>query len=260
MLNYTGYFNDRMNILGIIPARYSSSRFPGKPLAMIGEKSMICRVYEQALKCKSLSGVIIATDHKAIEDHVREFGGNVMMTSPDHSSGTERCREVLERLTIVQKDFYDGVINIQGDEPFIDPIQIGEVAECLSRPGVQIATLVKKFVSNEESDNPNVVKVVFDNQFRALYFSRSPIPYFRGNGIGDFPDQQVCFKHIGIYGYRVSILFKLCELPVSPLEKAESLEQLRWLENGYPVHVRETELETMAIDTPSDLLKITNRP
>ena len=219
---------------------------------------MIRRVYEQAVKCTELSDVIVATDNKVIENHIRGFGGNVMMTSVNHSSGTERCREVLESLAMVQKDLYDGVINIQGDEPFIDPLQIAEVAKCLKQPGVQIATLIRKLVSKEDLSNPNIVKVVVDNQFRALYFSRAAIPYFRGKEISEWLHQRTYFKHIGIYGYLAQVLIRITELRASSLEQAESLEQLRWIENGYPVHVRETEFDSIAIDTPADLLKITN--
>ena len=248
-----------MKILGIIPARFSSTRFPGKPLVMIGGKSMIRRVYEQTLKCKDLSGVIIATDSTVIEKHVREFGGNVMMTSTDHASGTERCREVLEKLTFVQKNLYHGIINIQGDEPFIDPRQISQLVNCLTQSGVQIATLIKKITSTEDLNNPNVVKVVFDNHSRALYFSRSAIPYSRGKEISGWNEQNNYYKHIGIYGYRANVLIKITDLPISSLEQAESLEQLRWLENRYPIHVMKTELESISIDTPADLLKITNK-
>ena len=220
---------------------------------------MIQRVYEQALKCEALSDVIIATDSKVIEKHVREFGGKVMMTSVNHSSGTERCREAFEKLAGENKEIYEGVINIQGDEPFIDPMQITQIAKCLSQPGVQIATLIKRIATEDDLNNPNVVKVVFDRQFKALYFSRAYIPYSREKIIDGKIDHGNYFKHIGIYGYRSDILLKIAGLPLSSLEKAESLEQLRWLENGYTIHVMQTELESIAIDTPADLLKITNR-
>jgi 3-deoxy-manno-octulosonate cytidylyltransferase (CMP-KDO synthetase) len=248
-----------MDIVGIIPARYASSRFPGKPLVIIEGKSMIRRVYEQALKCRELSEVIIATDNEVILNHVLEFGGNVMMTLVNHNSGTERCREVFEKVATNRVKPYDAVINIQGDEPFIDPAQISAVAQCIMQQGVQIATLIKKIKSLDELSNRNIVKVVFDNKFRAIYFSRSAIPYYRGKDPSEWLTQHDYYKHIGIYGYRSDVLVEIAELPPSSLEKAESLEQLRWLENNYLIHVRETDIEGFAIDTPADLLKITNR-
>jgi len=248
-----------MKILGIIPARYASSRFPGKPLVMIDGKSMIQRVYEQALKCKELSSLIIATDSDVIEKHIVAFGGNVVTTSVNHNSGTERCNEVLEKLAIDQNDPYSVVINIQGDEPFIDPEQISEVANAFSNPDIQIATLMKRIKSDDELNDPNVVKVIIDKSFKAIYFSRFPIPFFRGKNREEWLKERAYFKHIGIYAYRSPSLRGIAKLPVSLLEKAESLEQLRWIENGYPVHVLETEFDSFAIDTPADLLKITNR-
>lgn len=248
-----------MRILGIIPARYASSRFPGKPLVMIQGKSMIQRVYEQALKCNELAKVIIATDNEVIQKHVLSFNGNVMMTSVDHTSGTERCGEVIEISNKIFEELFDAVINIQGDEPFIDPEQIAKVATCFSNPEVEIATLIGKISNSFELNDPNVVKVVFDKQLKAIYFSRFPIPYFRGKEKEQWLQSRNFYKHIGIYGYRTDILKKIIQLPPSPLEKAESLEQLRWLENGYTIRLRETDIETIAIDVPADLLKITNR-
>jgi 3-deoxy-manno-octulosonate cytidylyltransferase (CMP-KDO synthetase) len=247
-----------MKVLGIIPARYASSRFPGKPLVMIDGKSMIQRVYEQALKCKELSSVIIATDNEIIEKHIRTFNGNVTMTSVHHSSGTERCNEVIERFGIDQEDPYNVIINIQGDEPFIDPRQISELAGVFGNPDVQIATLIKRIESDDELNNSNVVKVIYDKNFKAIYFSRFSIPFYRGKNKEEWLKERAYFKHIGIYAYRTPVLREISKLPGSPLEKAESLEQLRWIENGYAVHVRETEFESFAIDTPTDLLKITN--
>jgi 3-deoxy-manno-octulosonate cytidylyltransferase (CMP-KDO synthetase) len=247
-----------MKILGIIPSRYASSRFPGKPLVMIDGKSMIQRVYEQALKCKELSSVIIATDSEVIEKHIKAFQGNVVITSIHHKSGTERCLEVLEKFRGDQNDFFDIIINIQGDEPFFDPHQISELTDCFRNEDVQIATLVKKIKSNEELSNPNVVKVIFDKNFKAIYFSRLPIPFCRSKDTRVCLKERSYFKHIGIYAYRSKALREIGTLTMSPLEKAESLEQLRWIENGYPIYVRETELESFAIDTPADLLKITN--
>ena len=247
-----------MRIVGVIPARYASTRFPGKPLVIIDGKSMIRRVYEQAQKCIELSEVIIATDNTSIYEHAQEFGGKVMMTSADHTSGTERCREVLTNLGTGKNEPADAIINIQGDEPFIDPRQISDVISCLVQKDVQIATLVRKISSYEELMDNNVVKVVLNKQCRAIYFSRSAIPYYRGKDPSEWISSHDYFKHIGIYGYRSDVLVRITELPPSLLEKAESLEQLRWLENDYLIFVKETDLENVAIDTPSDLLKITN--
>jgi 3-deoxy-manno-octulosonate cytidylyltransferase (CMP-KDO synthetase) len=245
-----------MKILGVIPARYGSSRFPGKPLANILGKPMIQRVYEQAKKCLLLDDLIVATDDERIAACIRSFSGNVMMTPETLNSGTERCNAVILNLQ-AGKDF-DVVINIQGDEPFIDPQQIAQLAGCFLSENVLIGTLVKKITQVEDLNNPNIVKVVFDTDHRALYFSRQAIPYLRGSEPRDWLHVTDYFKHIGIYGYRTAILNKITQLPVSPLETAESLEQLRWLGNGYPVHVKETDYESVAIDTPADLLKITN--
>ncbi len=240
-----------MNILGIIPARYSSSRFPGKPLVDIAGKSMIQRVYEQAKKCVHLTEVIVATDDVRIYDHVLAFGGMVIMTSPDHQSGTDRCAEVA-----LQHPQYDVIINIQGDEPYIDPEQISKLAACFNNADTQIATLVKKVQSEQELFNPNSPKVVINKLSEAVYFSRSPLPHIRGQEPQNWLNYYTYFKHIGIYGYRADILQQVTKLPVSSLEKAESLEQLRWIENGYRIKVAETELETFAVDTPEDLLNL----
>ena len=248
-----------MKILGIIPARYASSRFPGKPLVMIDGKSMIQRVYEQALKCNELSSVVIATDSEIIEKHIKTFNGNVVMTSVHLNSGTERFYEVLEKIRADQDDPYSVIINIQGDEPFIDPRQISGLAELFMNGNIQIATLVKRIHSDDELNNTNVVKVIFDKNLKAIYFSRFSIPYFRGRNREEWLKERPYFKHIGIYAYRSQVLREISKLPVSPLEKAESLEQLRWIENGFPVHVRETEFDSFSIDTPADLLKITNK-
>ena len=237
-----------MKILGIIPARYASTRFPGKPLIDINGKSMLQRVYEQAKKCTHLHDVIVATDDERIFDHVIAFGGMVMMTSSVHQSGTDRCAEVSRAYPL-----FDVVINIQGDEPFIDPEQISNLVSCFKTPGVQLATLIKRVKTVEDLHNTNSPKVVVNKLSEAVYFSRSALPHIRGqqpdNWLGCYP----YFKHIGIYGYRADILQQITKLPVSPLEKAESLEQLRWIENGYRIKVAETELETHAIDTPEDL-------
>jgi 3-deoxy-manno-octulosonate cytidylyltransferase (CMP-KDO synthetase) len=247
-----------MKILGVIPARYASSRFPGKPLALINGKTMIRRVYEQAIQCDKLDKVVVATDNTAIFNNVRLFGGNVLMTGEHHSSGTERCREVVEKLCLDGEN-YDCVINIQGDEPFIEPDQISQVAECFGNPEVQLATLIKKISSKDELFSENVVKVVADTQGFALLFSRSVIPFFRGRDQQEWLSGATYYKHVGIYGYQTTVLEKIVALPVSELERAESLEQLRWLENGYRIYTQITDYESIAIDIPADLLKITNR-
>ncbi len=236
-----------MKILGIIPSRYASTRFPAKPLADLGGRSMIRRVYTQANKSVSLTKVVVATDHLEIFEHVSAFGGNVCMTSEDHASGTDRCFEVL----LKEKEKFDYVINIQGDEPFISPEQIDLLASLLDGK-TELATLIKRLENQEQLVNPNLVKVVFNKNHEALYFSRSPIPYWRGKET-DWIHHHHYYKHIGMYGYRSDILEKITSLKVSLLERAESLEQLRWLESGYKIKVAETTQETVGIDTPEDL-------
>jgi len=240
-----------MKILGIIPARYASSRFPGKPLVDIAGKSMIQRVYEQAKKCADLTEVIVATDDERIFDHVTSFGGVAVMTSPNHASGTDRCAEVA-----MQHLEYEVIINIQGDEPYIAPAQIGKLAACFTHADTQIATLIKQIKTEQELFNVNSPKVITNQNSEAIYFSRSPLPHIRGEEQQNWLEFHTFFKHIGIYGYRADILQQITKLPVSSLEKAESLEQLRWIENGYRIKVAETELETHAIDTPGDLLNL----
>jgi 3-deoxy-manno-octulosonate cytidylyltransferase (CMP-KDO synthetase) len=247
-----------MSILGVIPARYASTRFPGKPLVIIDGKSMIQRVYEQSAKCASLEKVVVATDHDAIFNHVRLFGGNVVMTGAHHNSGTERCCEVADKLH-QEGENYDHVINIQGDEPYINPEQISQVAACFSDPGTLLATLIKKIGSPEDLTSPNVVKVVVDKNGNALLFSRAVIPFIRGMEQKEWLMAATFFRHIGIYGYETSTLKRIVGLPVSAIEQAESLEQLRWLDNGYKIKTQITEYESIAIDSPADLLKITNR-
>ncbi|MEP6737873.1 MAG: 3-deoxy-manno-octulosonate cytidylyltransferase [Chryseolinea sp.] len=239
-----------MSILGIIPSRYASSRFHAKPLVMIKGKSMIQRVYEQAKRSSLLTDVVVATDNIEIYDHVDGFEGKVCMTSDSHVSGTDRCYEAL----LLQNTRYDYVINIQGDEPFIQPDQIDLLASKLDDK-VEIATLVKSIKSREELFNPNLVKAVFSYKMEALYFSRSPIPHIRNANESQWIEKHKFFKHIGMYAYRADILKQLTNLPVSTLEKAESLEQLRWLENGYKITIAETFTETLGIDTPEDLKK-----
>ncbi|HEX8549686.1 MAG TPA: 3-deoxy-manno-octulosonate cytidylyltransferase [Cytophagaceae bacterium] len=240
-----------MKIFGIIPARYASSRFPAKALVNIAGKSMVQRVYEQALKAKCLTDVIVATDHKEIYDHVTSFGGNVMMTRESHASGTDRCNEVLENIS----EEVDFVINIQGDEPFIQPEQIDKLCQVLNEK-VEIATLVKRITDRETLSNPNVPKVVFNLKKEAQYFSRSTIPYLRGVWLEQWLEHHAYFKHIGIYAYRKDILQEITKLLPSSLEKTESLEQLRWIENGFKIVVEETDIESHGVDTPEDLEKI----
>lgn len=244
----------KMKILGVIPARYGSTRFPGKPLAKIGDKTMIQRVYEQCLKTSSLSKVIVATDDDRIFNHVKSWGGNVAMTSENHQSGTDRCNEVLN----LQNEDFDVVVNIQGDEPFIEPSQIENLTESFARAETQIASLAKKITKSEELFNPNSVKVVIGDQGQALYFSRSAIPYIRGAKEEEFLQKHEYYKHLGIYAYRSQILKEVCKLNSSKLELAESLEQLRWLSAGYKISMQITDIEGVSVDTPEDLLKLTN--
>lgn len=243
-----------MRILGVIPARFASTRFPGKPLAMIHGKSMIRRVYEQALMAKTLTSVVVATDDTRIFEEVMNFDGKAVFTNPNHPSGTDRCLEALN----LEDESFDAVVNIQGDEPFIDPGQIEQLAELLKNPNVQIATLAKKITSSEELFNANVVKVIFNASGKAIYFSRNPIPYIRGIEKSEWLQNFDFFKHIGLYGYRVETLSEITQIPQSKFEKAESLEQLRWLENGFSIAVGITEKESFGIDTPEDLQKIAN--
>jgi 3-deoxy-manno-octulosonate cytidylyltransferase (CMP-KDO synthetase) len=237
-----------MNILGIIPARYASSRFPGKPLVDIAGKSMIQRVYEQAAKCADLTDVMVATDDDRIFNHVIQFGGKAVMTGDQHQSGTDRCAEV----AAVHTD-YDVIINIQGDEPYIEPEQISKLAACFTAPDVQIATLIKRIKNEQELHNPNSPKVVVNKLNEAIYFSRSALPHIRGEEPENWLEFYTYYKHIGIYAYRADVLQQITKLEVSSLEKAEALEQLRWIENGYRIKVAETEFETYAVDTPADL-------
>ncbi len=244
-----------MKILGVIPARYASTRFPGKPLAMIGERTMIRRVYEQALLCKELDHLIVATDDERIRSEVASFGGNAILTSPDHKSGTERCGEVARGSTGKK---FDVILNIQGDEPFIHPGQIASVAKLFRHKEVGIGTLAKEINNERELFDPNVVKVIFDHELCALYFSRQAIPFIRGAEQKEWLTKGRFYKHIGLYGYRREVLNRIVKLPVSDLETAESLEQLRWIGNGFKIHVAQTAEESISIDTPADLLKITN--
>lgn len=241
-----------VKIIGIIPARYASTRFPGKPLVDIAGRSMIQRVYEQAKKSKSLTDVIVATDDIRIEEHVKAFGGNVIMTKDTHQSGTDRCFETIQQYT----GSPDVVINIQGDEPFIHPQQIDLLASCFNSDKVQLATLVKKINNYEELFNTNTPKVIVNKVGEAIYFSRQTLPYIREKKQTEWLDHQLFYKHIGIYGYTVKALSEITVLKQSSLELAEGLEQLRWIENGYKINVEITDLESIAIDTPDDLKKL----
>jgi 3-deoxy-manno-octulosonate cytidylyltransferase (CMP-KDO synthetase) len=245
----------KKQIIGIIPARYASTRFPGKPLIDIGGKSMIQRVYEQASKSASLSDVFVATDDTRIEQAVTAFGGKVCITSDRHPSGTDRCAEVIEKLNLT----CDAVINIQGDEPFIDPKQIDLVSSCFDDDRTELATLIKEISSSDILFNPNSPKVIVDRDQFAIYFSRHPVPYIRGSEEKNWLDQHRFYQHIGIYGYRADVLKKITQLSPSSLEKAESLEQLRWIEHGYRIKTAVTTLETLAIDTPEDLTRILHK-
>ncbi|CCY64264.1 3-deoxy-manno-octulosonate cytidylyltransferase [Prevotella sp. CAG:1124] len=241
-----------MNFVGIIPARYASTRFPGKPLAKLGGKTVIERVYRQVSKV--LDYVYIATDSEQIFNTVISFGGNAIMTSPNHKSGTDRVEEAVNK---IGKKF-DVVINIQGDEPFIHESQIKTICECFDDPQTMIATLGRPFSNNDtiaELENPNSPKIVCDNNNFAMYFSRSIIPYIRNVEKQEWLNSFNYLKHIGLYAYRRNVLSEITQLKQSSLEIAESLEQLRWLQNGYKIKVGITEIETIGIDTPEDLQK-----
>lgn len=242
-----------MNILGIIPARYGSSRFEGKPLALINGKMMIQRVYEQAKKAGKLAEVVIATDDQRIFAAVQSFGGKVVMTSSNHKSGTDRCREVVEKIGAG----FDAVINIQGDEPYINPLQINQIAELISCEGTQIVSLCKPIYDIDELLSHNAVKVVVDKNGKALYFSRYTIPFQRNEtDTSKWMQLRTYYKHIGIYAYKSKILKEISTLPQSGLEMSESLEQLRWIENGYEVRMGITEFESYSVDVPDDIKKI----
>lgn len=240
-----------MKILGIIPARFASSRFPGKPLIDIAGKSMIQRVYEQCLKSSSLDKLIVATDDLRIVEHVKNFGGDVVLTSQHHPSGTDRCNEVASLFPQ-----FDVCINIQGDEPMIDPFQIDLLCTCFSNQSTELATLIKKITTKEELFNHNTPKVIVNKDMEAIYFSRSTIPFLRNTDPDNWLNGHIYYKHIGIYGYRSYVLCQITALGISALERAESLEQLRWIENGYKIKLAITDKESLAIDTPEDLKKL----
>lgn len=239
-----------MKFIAIIPARYASTRFPGKPLADMAGKPMIQRVYEQVRK--TVDEVWVATDDQRIFDAVNSFGGKAVMTSPDHRSGTDRIQEAYEKAG----NGYDVVINVQGDEPFIQPRQIEALKICFHKSDVQLATLVKPFRKEDGFEvlfNANSPKVVINENDEAIYFSRSIVPYIRDVHHTEWLDKHTFYKHIGMYAYRADILREITQLPPSSLEKAESLEQLRWIENGYKIKVGYTDIETIGIDTPDDM-------
>ncbi len=240
-----------MKILGVIPARFASSRFPGKPLADLLGKSMVERVYMQCKKARRLNEIVVATDHQQIFDHVLGFGGNACLTSDQHPSGTDRCCEALQ----LQKSSFDFVINIQGDEPFINPQQIDLLCSSLEA-NTELATLIQKIVSIDQINSSNEAKVVINKNREALYFSRSPIPFVQKINQKEWLDHTIFYRHVGLYAYREDILKKITQLPVSALETAESLEQLRWIENGFRIKTVETDIEEgMCIDTPEDLTR-----
>ena len=237
------------NVFGIIPARYASSRFPGKPLALINGKPMVQWVYER-VQSSEVSKLAVATDDERIADCVRGFGGRVVMTSPDHASGTDRCGEAA---LAIQPADNDVVINIQGDEPLISPKEIHLLASAFEDRSVQIATLVNPFHDDALLQNPNVVKVVKAKNGNVLYFSRLPIPYLRGESA---VAPKNYYRHIGIYAYRYGVLRQIVQLPTSELENSEKLEQLRWLENGYTIRALECDYQGIGVDTPEDLARI----
>ena len=240
--------------LGIIPARYASTRFPGKPLALLGHKPMIQRVYEGASSL--FEHLLVATDDQRIYDAVVAFGGKVVMTSPEHSSGTERCAEAASLYEKESGFRFSHVVNIQGDEPLIQSRQLQTLLDCINVPNTPIATLIRPLDKVEELENPNVVKVVVDLSFRALYFSRAPIPMLRDAGHGRESGEHKFYTHIGLYAFRREVLEEVVNLPPTLLEQAESLEQLRWMEHGIGIRTAVTTLPSLGVDTPEDLEKI----
>ena len=239
-------------IVGIIPARFASTRFPGKPLIDIQGKTMLQRVYEQAIKSKFLDKVVVATDDQRIFDHVKSFGGEVVMTEAHHPSGTDRCWDALQQL---DGDF-QYLINIQGDEPFIEPEQIDELANELKDSKTELATQMIAVDNPEMLFDKGEVKIVLNTNNEALYFSRMVIPFIKGVDEKDWHQHHTYYRHVGMYAYRKDVLQKITKLPVSSLEKAESLEQLRWIENGFKIKCVTTKYESHCIDTPEDVVKV----
>lgn len=249
-----------MRILGIIPARFASTRLPGKPMADIGGKSMVQRVLEQAKQARRLTEVVVATDDDRILDHIAQVGGKAVLTSTEHPSGTDRCYEAL---TLMEADRFDAVVNIQGDEPFLVPAQIDELCDVLADAKGGIATLAHRVTDDRDLDDPGRVKITTDIHGDALYFSRAAIPVLRNHTTGPRHAAFPFLKHIGLYAYRTGVLTQLVALEPSSLEQAESLEQLRWLENGFKVRVGLTEHPSFCVDTPADLeeaRRIASRP
>jgi 3-deoxy-manno-octulosonate cytidylyltransferase (CMP-KDO synthetase) len=239
-------------IVGIIPARYASTRFPGKPLIDIQGTTMIQRVYERAKKSTALNKIVVATDDERIREHVVSFGGDVVMTASNHPSGTDRCWEALQQMG----SGYDYVINIQGDEPFIDPAQINALASVLQNGAVEIATLMIPVESPIILFDPGEAKIVVNEKMEALYFSRGVIPYFKGIDPAEWHRHHQYFRHVGMYAYRSDILGQITKLGVSSLERAESLEQLRWIQHGFTIQCAITRIESHCIDTPDDIAKV----
>ncbi|HES59626.1 MAG: 3-deoxy-manno-octulosonate cytidylyltransferase [Calditrichaceae bacterium] len=239
-----------MTSVCVIPARFASSRLPGKPLALIAAKPMIQWVYEQAVKAKKIDRVIVATDHEKIKETVESFGGEVVMTCTDLASGTDRVAAAIQNIDA------DIVINLQGDEPFVEPELLNQLVLVFTDPEIDMATPIRKIKSNKEVNNPNVVKVVKDKNNYAIFFSRMAIPFLRNYKKAEWSDHFAYHKHIGIYAYRTNFLHRLTTLPVSPLEEAEKLEQLRVLENGYKIYTIETEYDSISVDTMEDLEKV----
>jgi 3-deoxy-manno-octulosonate cytidylyltransferase (CMP-KDO synthetase) len=241
-----------MNFIGIIPSRYESTRFPGKPLADICGKTMIRRVYEQA--SKAMTEVWVATDDERIFKAVSDFGGKVVMTSLNHRSGTDRCAEAALKASEITGAVYDVVVNIQGDEPFMQPREIELIMDCFTKsPSTEIATLIQPILKNEDIFRPDMVKVILDNEQNAIYFSRSPIPHIFGVDESQWLANYPFYGHVGLYAYRFGTLQKLAKLTEVPVEKVESLEQLRWLENGFKIKTNITDSDNFGIDTPEDL-------
>jgi 3-deoxy-manno-octulosonate cytidylyltransferase (CMP-KDO synthetase) len=242
-----------MKFIAIIPARYASTRFPGKPLALLGGRPMIQWVYEKV--SAEIGDTWVATDDERIRQAVTGFGGRVVMTSSTHRSGTDRSAEACRKIVAETGAEYDVVVNVQGDEPFVSSEQLGVIRSLFDQPDTRIATLVKKFAPEEDIFNPNTPKVVLSAAGEALYFSRSVVPYLRGEEPAEWQSKHTYYKHIGLYAYTLGTLFEITRLPQSPLELAESLEQLRWLEGGYRIRAGVVTSESIAVDTPADLAR-----
>lgn len=243
-----------MKFLSVIPARYHSSRFEGKPLVDIFGLPMVVRVYRRALKV--FDDVVIATDDYRIEEIAKKYSCNVVMTSKEHRSGTDRCAEVISCIKQYSCQKFDVVVNVQGDEPFIHIEQLNQIRDCFENNDTKIATLIKQFTKTENIFNPNSPKVIVDKDFNAIYFSRSPIPYLIGKDKDSWQDNHKYYKHIGLYAYRSDVLLQLTQLEPGILEKCESLEQLRWIESGYKIKCVETSLQSHSVDTVEDLKEI----